>query len=124
VILCIENEPIVLASMHTMLTGWGCEVITAESGARAVAAIEAGGQIPDIILADYHLDHGTGLDAIADVLAATGVEIPAVVITADHSPEVQRAVRQADYVLLRKPLKVAALRSVLSQRAMRRPAAE
>ena len=124
VILCIENEPIVLASMHTMLTGWGCEVLTAESGARAVAAIEAGGQIPDIILADYHLDNGTGLDAIADVLRAAGVEIPAVVITADHSPEVQRAVRQADYVLLRKPLKVAALRSVLSQRAMRRPAAE
>jgi signal transduction histidine kinase len=124
VTLCIENEPTVLASMQTMLSGWGCTVLTAESGARAVAVVEASGQVPDVILADYHLDHGTGLDAIAEVRRAIGLEIPAVIITADHSPEVQRAARQADFVLLRKPLKVAALRSVLSQRAMRRPAAE
>jgi CheY-like chemotaxis protein len=124
VTLCIENEPTVLASMQTMLSGWGCTVLTAESGARAVQALEETGLIPDIVLADYHLDQGTGLEAIAEVRRATGLEIPAVVITADHSPEVQRAARRADYVLLRKPLKVAALRSVLSQRAMRRPAAE
>jgi Na+/proline symporter/signal transduction histidine kinase len=124
VTLCIENEPTVLASMQTMLAGWGCTVLTAESGVRAVQALAESGLMPDIILADYHLDQGTGLEAIAEVRRAAGLEIPAVVITADHSPEVQRAARQADYVLLRKPLKVAALRSVLSQRAMRRPAAE
>jgi signal transduction histidine kinase/Na+/proline symporter len=124
VTLCIENEPTVLASMQTLLAGWGCTVLQAESAERAVAALEESGLMPDVVLADYHLDQGTGLDAIAAVRRATGSEIPAVLITADYSPEVQRAARHSGFVLLRKPLKVAALRSALSQRAMRRPAAE
>ncbi len=46
-----------------------------------------------------------------------------IVITADHSAEVQRAVRARGYALLRKPLKAAALRALMYQLTRQRAAA-
>ena len=109
--------------MRALLEGWGCGVILAESAAEAIVALPHNARRPDIIFADYHLDSGTGLDAIAAVRAAVGADIPAIVITADHSAEVQRRIRQSDCGLLRKPLKAAAFRALLSQLLRQRPAA-
>ena len=36
-VLCIDNEPAVLRGMQTLLEGWGCSVVTAQSAAEAVA---------------------------------------------------------------------------------------
>ena len=102
-----------------------CDVVLAASGEAAVAELARRRIVPDVVLADYHLDHATGLDALAAVRAATGRQIPAVVITADRSPEVERLLREAGVAVLRKPLKAAALRSVITHYAAgRRIAAE
>ena len=125
VALCIDNERAVLEGMEALLQGWGCVVIVTDSAQAAVSHLEAGKIQPDIVLADYHLDDGaTGLEAIDLVRAAVGAEIPAAIITADHSPEVQREVRRREISLLRKPVKAAALRSLITQSALRRAAAE
>jgi CheY-like chemotaxis protein len=80
----------------------------------------------DIVLADYHLDGTTGLDALVSLqpvlTGEPGSEPPVIVITADHSAEVQRAVRARGYALLRKPLKAAALRALMFQLTRLRPA--
>jgi CheY-like chemotaxis protein len=111
--------------MQALLSGWGCRVLLAESSARAVAAVSVPGvEAPHVILADYHLDEGTGVMAVAAVRQATGLDIPAVIISADHSADVQREVRRLGYPQLRKPLKAAALRSILTQCVLRRSAAE
>ncbi len=123
VVLCIDNEPAVLAGMRTLLEGWGCVVHCADSTSAAVAATVARGSTPDIILADYQLDHDTGLDAVEHMRARTGSNIPGVIITANHSTEVQKQVRTQGLALLRKPVKAAALRAVLAQVQVRRQAA-
>jgi Na+/proline symporter/signal transduction histidine kinase/CheY-like chemotaxis protein len=131
VALCIDNEPVVLAGMRTLLEGWGVIVLTAASAAQAVEVVRqsakpSGGKPgirPSIVLADYHLDHGIGLDAIAAVRTELRSDIPAIIITADHSPEVQRDLKERNLGLLRKPLKAAALRAILTQ-YVRRQAAE
>jgi signal transduction histidine kinase/CheY-like chemotaxis protein len=123
VTLCIDNEPSVLNGMRTLLEGWGCVVETAACSITAIAALEARGIVPDIVLADYQLDRETGLDAIAALVRSTGVQIPGVVITANHSPDVQRQVRAAGFALLQKPVKAAVLRALLSQAQLRRLAA-
>jgi Na+/proline symporter/signal transduction histidine kinase/CheY-like chemotaxis protein len=126
-VLCIDNEPAVLLGMHTLLAGWGCSVIRARSGAEAVARLNAGGARAEIILVDYHLDQGTGLEAVAALRAAHPemARVPVIVITADHSAEVQRNARLGGCALLRKPLKAAALRALMSQlRRQRAVAAE
>ncbi|NJR41770.1 MAG: response regulator [Akkermansiaceae bacterium] len=119
-LVCIDNEPAVLDGMQTLLSGWGCRVLTAESADRALRIIESEPVPPDAVLADYHLDRGTGVDAILAIRARAGLEIPAVVITADHTVEVQREIRRLGFALLRKPLKAAALRAVLGQIVVRR----
>jgi Na+/proline symporter/signal transduction histidine kinase len=122
-VLCIDNEPDVLNALCVLLEGWGCTVIAAESGADARLSLRAANAAPDIILADYHLDGSTGLEAVAALRAGLHVEAPVIVITADHSAEVQRAVRARGYALLRKPLKAAALRALMYQLTRQRAVA-
>ena len=131
-VVCIDNEPEVLAGMRTMLHGWGCRVIAARDTAQAISELDAErvstsaarlGSAPTIVVADYHLDFDTGVEAIQAIRAHVNADVPGVIITADHSPEVQRQLRELEFTLLRKPLKAAALRAVLMQ-SMRRMAAE
>lgn len=124
-VLCLDNEPEVLAGMEALLREWGSSIETAGS-AEAVTSRRIGfprspNIWPEIILADYHLDHGqTGLDAIMQIRRAAGIDIPAAIITADHSTDVQREIRAAGLVQLKKPVKPAALRAVLTQAALAR----
>jgi CheY-like chemotaxis protein len=126
-VLCIDNEPAFVRGLQSLLVGWGCRVITAASGAEAIERLAGSSATPDIMLVDYHLDHGTGLQAAAALRAAASasapVQAPIVVITADGSAEVQREARLAGCTLLRKPLKPAALRALIYQLARRRAVA-
>jgi Na+/proline symporter/CheY-like chemotaxis protein len=123
-VLCIDNEPAVLDGMETLLVGWGCRVLTASSGSSALEAIEQANVVPDIILADYHLDEQTGLEAVIGLREALKADMPVVFITADHSPEVERELRARGFMLLRKPLKAASLRALMNRLTLRRVAAE
>src|SRR5581483_2948329 len=63
-VVCIDNEPTILAGMQTLLSGWGCEVIKAPDLASALAATAASAVTPNGLLVDYHLDEGNGIEAI------------------------------------------------------------
>lgn len=122
-VLCVDNEPAGLRGMQALLEGWGCRAVTAKSCAEAIGRVGEIGAPVDIILADYHLDEGTGVDAVIAVRAAAGSSPPAIIITADHSAEVQREVRERGFGLLRKPVKAAALRALMHQLTWRRAVA-
>ncbi len=122
-VLCIDNEPDVLNALCVLLEGWGCTVLAAVSGADAAMRLHGVAAEPDVILADYHLDSSTGLEAVRALHASLKARPPVVVITADHSAEVQRAVRAHGYALLRKPLKAAALRALMHQLTRQRAVA-
>jgi signal transduction histidine kinase/ActR/RegA family two-component response regulator len=122
-VLCIDNEPDVLNGMQALLEGWGCVTQTAQNAAEAIDQLRRTGDMPDIVLADFHLDGGTGLEAVAAVHSAVQSQVPVIVITADHSAEVQREIRKLGYALLRKPLKAAALRALMYQLTLQRAVA-
>jgi Na+/proline symporter/signal transduction histidine kinase/CheY-like chemotaxis protein len=122
--LCIDNDPAVLDGMETLLTGWGCSVIKAPGLEESLVAAEASAGLPNGLLVDYHLDRGTGLDAIAALRARFG-DLPAILITADRSLVVRERARALGIQVLNKPLKPAALRALLAQwRVLRVAAAE
>jgi signal transduction histidine kinase len=122
--LCIDNEPAVLDGMQTLLQGWGCEVIKAPDLETALAALAESDAMPNGLLVDYHLDRGNGIDAIAVLRERLG-EVPAILITADRSPNVREEARAQGVQLLHKPIKPAALRALLAQwRVLRVAAAE
>jgi Na+/proline symporter/signal transduction histidine kinase len=122
-VMCVENEPAVLLGMQALLDGWGCTVIAVQGKDEALSLLRERGVVPDIILADYHLDGATGVETVSAVRAAARAEIPAIIITADHSATVQREVRARGYAILRKPLKAAALRALMHQLTWQRAVA-
>jgi Na+/proline symporter/signal transduction histidine kinase len=125
-VLAIDNEPAILDGMRILLTGWGCDVVTATSLPDALAALRDTQSVirPEVIVADYHLDDGNGLDAIAVLREASGIHLPAVLVTADHTPGLREHAEAQDVSLLNKPVKPAALRALLAQWRATRIAAE
>lgn len=113
-VFCIDNEPKILEGMTMLLTGWGCSVETANS-MQASMAIAASGTAPDAIFADYHLDDGTGVDTIVAIRKQWDKQIPALLVTADRTPEVRTAAQAESIAVQNKPIKPAALRAFLNQ---------
>ena len=124
-IVCIENDRAILDGMKTLLTGWDAKVIAAPDLASASEAIAASNQRVTGMLVDYHLDRGNGIAAIREIRQKFGAGIPAILITADRSPQVRYAAREEGIVVLNKPVKPAAMRALLGQwRAQQVVAAE
>lgn len=114
IVLVIENEATIRAGMTALLEGWGCRAVTAATASGGMDALDACGLAPDLVIADYHLDGGvTGTDAVAEIRSARGGTIPAMIITADRSPEVQDAIAAKGLSLLTKPVKPAKLRALI-----------
>ncbi|MCP2072366.1 UNVERIFIED_ORG: signal transduction histidine kinase/CheY-like chemotaxis protein [Pseudomonas lini] len=113
-LLVIDNELSILQSMAALLGQWGCDVLTATDEAGALDVLQ--GRAPELILADFHLDHGVvGCEVVKHLREHFHQAIPAVIITADRSDQCRRALRKLDAPLLNKPVKPGKLRAVLSQ---------
>ncbi len=124
VVLAIDNEPRILEGMRSLLGGWGCQILTAADEAEATAALGSIESTPDVVIADYHLDATDGLTLVTKLRDRLGVAIPAILLTADRTPEVRERASRLDIHVLNKPLKPAILRSLLSQWRMVSGAAE
>ena len=123
-VICIDNEQRILDGMRPLLSGWGCEVFTENSARAAIRLLSRVGSVPDILLVDYHLDDGNGLDAAKSLRSKFGKDLPAILITADRSPQVRDAARERDISVLYKPVKPATLRALMAQRRTVSEAAE
>lgn len=114
-VVVVENDDGILAGMRELLEGWGCTVVTATGTAMAVRELRLCGRLPDIVVADYHLDDGgNGLAAIREIRRVCAHEVPAMIITADRSSEILQFVRESGYPVLKKPIKPAKLRALMS----------
>ncbi len=122
-VLAIDNEPRVLEGMKSLMSRWGCAVVTAHGLEEARDALATFGA-PDVVIADYHLDHGDGVEAIRVLRKALGRHVSAILATADRSPEVRDEAARADIIILNKPLKPAPLRAQLTRYSALREAAE
>ncbi|HMN72662.1 MAG TPA: hybrid sensor histidine kinase/response regulator [Rhodoblastus sp.] len=113
-ILLVENDPEVMEATRWLLAQWGADVVLAPD-LDTVRARLAGGAAPDAIVADYHLDRDeSGLQAITLARRITQREIPSVIVTADQGVEAIEQARAAGCELMRKPVKPAQLRAVLT----------
>lgn len=123
-ILCIDNDLEILNGMNELLGQWGCIVDTGEDLKSAIEAIEKRGSMPEIILADYHLENATGIEAYMGFQQHFSVQLPGIMITADRTEEMKHEAAEAGMFVLNKPIKPAALRALISQHKRSRIAAE
>jgi CheY-like chemotaxis protein len=114
VVLCVDNEDEILDGMRLLLERWGCTVWPAANLRQAEQRIEEFGA-PHFLLLDYHLgEQGNGLDVAATIDSLVDANLPAIIITADRSSTLEEAVRGKGYGLLRKPIRPAALRTLIT----------
>ncbi|TPK98125.1 hybrid sensor histidine kinase/response regulator [Mesorhizobium sp. B2-4-12] len=114
-VLLVENDTEVLEAMTFLLERWQCLVRSATSTDDALDLLGDTDWVPDIIIADQHLDDGDlGTATISEVRDYLGRAVPALIITADSSEDVAKAARAGGIELMRKPLKPAQLRALLA----------
>ena len=112
-LLVLDNELSILHSMAVLLEQWGCKVLTATDQTAALDVLD--GEPPEVILADYHLDHGvTGWEVVTSLCEHFGQSIPVVMVTADRSDQCRRQLQGLGVPVLNKPVKAGKMRSVLS----------
>jgi Na+/proline symporter/signal transduction histidine kinase len=123
-VVCIDNDLAILNGMEIVLSGWGCRVLKAPDLATAITGIEQQVSFsPGVLLVDYHLDNGNGIEAIVELRKRHGTDLAAILITADRSPAVREEARAHDILILNKPVKPAALRALITQMRIKRAAA-
>lgn len=112
-ILLLEDDAAGREALQGLLQRWGCEV---QAHADLQAALSGLGEgSPQLLLSDYRLGADEdGLQAIERLREQTGRMLPAVLISADVSPELQERCSLLHVTLLAKPLLPARLRQALA----------
>jgi PAS domain S-box-containing protein len=83
-VLIVDDELAVLDATEILLNLEGFAVLTASSGAEALKCIT--GNIPDLLITDYHLRAGeTGADVIRSVRGQAGMDVPVILVSGDTS---------------------------------------
>nr|WP_245224125.1 NahK/ErcS family hybrid sensor histidine kinase/response regulator [Rhizobium halophytocola] len=114
-VLCIDNEPQIIEGMTLLISGWGCTVTSAGSIDALDTLIAEHRKPPDLIIADYHLGEGSGIDAVVKLRAAYGADIAALLITADRTQDLRAEAERHDIGVQHKPVRPAALRAYMSR---------
>lgn len=112
-ILLLEDDATGREALAGLLRRWGCEVQACADLASALLALRQ--ESPQVLISDYRLaDREDGLQAIERLREAAGLMLPALLITADMSPELHERCLPAHVIALGKPLLPARLRQVLA----------
>ncbi len=114
IVLLAENDVAFANAMTLMIESHGAEVLSAHSAQEAIDLLGEIQLVPDVLLLDYQLGSGaSGLDLYQDLLTQHG-PVPAAIISADRSKELQQACADLSLRLLAKPVDKEKLLSFLS----------
>lgn len=101
----VDDEPAIVNGMRACFSQWGATLVGAGSGDALLAALGEVGRYPDLIIADYRLDHGElGVDVVHRIRDELGVFAPALLISGDTSRDAAAAMRASGLAVLLKPV--------------------
>ena len=115
-VLVVDDDEHVRAVLCDALAHWGCHVDSAASLLQALALLAHGDY--DLVLTDFRMPGGDGLDLIAGVRHADP-SIGVIMLTAS-SIDLDAQSRQLEFAVLRKPLHFDELKLAVGQALARR----
>ena len=114
-VLVVEDEPDLGELLATMLRAEGHTVDLAQTPAEARRFAADPATRPDVLLSDYDLrDEVDGLRLAAELAAARGAPLPAVILTGDITTAALRQIAASPCVRLAKPATSAALTAAIA----------
>lgn len=112
----VEDDPLVLSAMHSLLTSWGCDLVAAPDLELLIDRLSARGGPPSAIISDHRLARGaSGTDVIREVRRRYGEDLPAALITGDTGPDALALAEREGLPVLHKPVRPARLRALLNR---------
>ncbi len=115
IIWLIDNDQAICTAMSDLLSGWGCELISAPSLEALKPQVDLAKDRVDLLIVDYHLDNDElGIDAAEALVGQRETELPVLMITANYSKDVNQAIRNRGYQLMNKPVKPLKLKTLLA----------
>jgi DNA-binding NtrC family response regulator len=100
-ILLVDDETAILETLEILFRGEGYDVAIADSGPKALAALED--EKPDLVLTDIRMPGAGGLEVLS-AARAVDPELPVILMTAQASLQTAvRAVNEGAYYYLQKP---------------------
>ena len=111
-IFVVEDDEAVRASTRTLLEAQGYRVREFADAETFLQLTD--GRDADCLVLDHNLSGMSGLDLIV-MLRASGVTTPAIIMSGDGRPILDRAAREGVHAVLRKPLAADALLGWLAQ---------
>ena len=114
-ILIVDDEDAIRSGMATLLSSWGCQVLSAGSGDDAVNLLGTEHATPDVLIVDRRLQGvETGMEVVERVRDELNEDIPVILMTGDISVEVEDIAMQ-NLKLLHKPVEPSLVRRLLSE---------
>jgi two-component system CheB/CheR fusion protein len=112
VILVVEDDPDLCEALQLCLQDEGHLAATPRDGQAALELVARGTIRPDLIIADYNLPNGlNGVQLVSRLREATGIAIPAIILTGDISSGTLKKIAEKSLPHLTKPVRL----DVLSQ---------
>ena len=116
-ILAVDNEPSVTLSLRYIFAGPRYELTGADSGADALARLDANADRYHVIIVDQKMPNQTGVELVSE-LRKRGIAGKIMVLSAHLSSEVREAYEQMDvHVMFEKPFDISQLRSAVDRLA-------
>lgn len=116
-ILAVDNEISVTTSLKYVFASPRFEVLSVDSGAAALARLEAAGDPYDLIIVDQKMPNLTGVELV-DAIRQRGILGKIIVLSAHVSAEIREAYERMDvHAILPKPFDLGELRSTVDKLA-------
>ncbi|MGA0613097.1 hybrid sensor histidine kinase/response regulator [Caldimonas sp. KR1-144] len=114
-IVVVEDEPAVREGLVVLLKGWGASIEAFDSASAAAAWARGQDTAPDLLILDYRLGDGTGIDALQALRGAFApTHVPAILVTGSTMTGHEREAQQHDVHLLIKPVVPHKLRAMIA----------
>ncbi len=124
-ILIVEDDTDLRELLEVVLKEEGHRPVAAADGMAALALVDEGGVVPDMILADYNLPNDLdGLVTAAKIRDKLHRLIPVMILTGDISTETLKRIAGQDCVQLNKPVKTAEVMLAIQRMLASAPAAK
>lgn len=116
-IALIDDDPLALSGMQSLLESWGCDVLAAENHERVLGLLTTGKWKPALVITDFRLRGPmSGVELIhllREPIYLPG--LPAILMSGDTGAETVARAQRADIPLLHKPVRPARLRALLNR---------